>query len=164
MRIDASKIPLLHCNKLFVAWQRFFPFYVFEGIYMLTPEQLLAAQKANMEALHDLTTKAFESVERLVELNMTATKAMLDESAAHAQALLGARDMQELLALQASVFQPLAEKTAAYSRHLYDIAAGASANSARLWKPRWPSRKRSCLTWWKTPRKTPQPALKPPWP
>ena len=94
---------------------------------MLTPEQLLAAQKANMEALHDLTTKAFESVERLVELNMTATKAMLDESAAHAQALLGARDMQELLALQASVFQPLAEKTAAYSRHLYDIAAGASA-------------------------------------
>ena len=35
--------------------------------------------------------------------------------------------MQELLALQASVFQPLAEKTAAYSRHLYDIAAGASA-------------------------------------
>ena len=56
---------------------------------MLTPEQLLAAQKANMEALHDLTTKAFESVERLVELNMTATKAMLDESAAHAQALLG---------------------------------------------------------------------------
>ena len=68
---------------------------------MLTPEQLLAAQKANMEALHDLTTKAFESVERLVELNMTATKAMLDESAAHAQALLGARDMQELLALQA---------------------------------------------------------------
>jgi phasin family protein len=105
----------------------FFPFYVFEGIYMLTPEQLLAAQKANMEALHDLTTKAFESVERLVELNMTATKAMLDESAAHAQALLGAKDMQELLALQASVFQPLAEKTAAYSRHLYDIAAGASA-------------------------------------
>ena len=107
---------------------------------MLTPEQLLAAQKANMEALHDLTTKAFESVERLVELNMTATKAMLDESAAHAQALLGAKDMQELLALQASVFQPLAEKTAAYSR------------------------KRSCPTWWKTQRKTPQPALKPPWP
>ena len=51
---------------------------------MLTPEQLLAAQKANMEALHDLTTKAFKSVERLVELNMMATKAMLDESAAHA--------------------------------------------------------------------------------
>ena len=25
------------------------------------------------------------------------------------------------------MFQPLAEKTAAYSRHLYDIAAGASA-------------------------------------
>lgn len=29
MRIDASKIPLLHCNKLFVAWQRFFPLLCF---------------------------------------------------------------------------------------------------------------------------------------
>jgi 6-phosphogluconate dehydrogenase (decarboxylating) len=30
------------------------------------------------------------------------------------------------MALQANMFQPLAEKTAAYSRHLYDIASGTS--------------------------------------
>jgi len=30
------------------------------------------------------------------------------------------------MALQANLFQPLAEKTAAYSRHLYDIASGTS--------------------------------------
>jgi hypothetical protein len=29
--------------------------------------------------------------------------------------------------MQANLFQPLAEKTAAYSRHLYDIASGTSA-------------------------------------
>jgi phasin family protein len=42
-------------------------------------------------------------------------------------AVLSVKDAQELLALQAALFQPLAEKTTAYSRHLYDIATGASA-------------------------------------
>ena len=31
------------------------------------------------------------------------------------------------MALQSGLLQPLAEKTAAYSRHLYDIASGAGA-------------------------------------
>ena len=58
---------------------------------------------------------------------MTASKAALAESSEHAKALLSVKDAQELLALQSALFQPLAEKTAAYSRHLYDIASGSSA-------------------------------------
>ncbi|MDO8904773.1 phasin family protein [Hydrogenophaga sp.] len=91
---------------------------------MLTAEQIVAAHKANIETLFGLTTKAFEGVEKLVELNVQATKAALSESANSTQALLSAKDAQELLTLQASLFQPLAEKTVAYSRHLYDIASG----------------------------------------
>jgi phasin family protein len=94
---------------------------------MLTAEQILAAHKANVETLFGLTTKAFEGVEKLVELNVTASKAALTEAAGTTQAVLGVKDAQELLALQASLFQPLAEKTAAYSRHLYDIASGTGA-------------------------------------
>ena len=98
---------------------------------MLTAEQMLAAQKANVETLFGLTAKAFEGVEKLVELNVTATKAALAEAAGTTQAILGVKDAQELLALQASLFQPLAEKTAAYSRHLYDIASGTGAEFAK---------------------------------
>jgi phasin family protein len=94
---------------------------------MLTAEQIVAAQKANIETIFGLTQKAFEGVEKLVELNVQATKAALSESANSAQALLSVKDAQELLALQATLMQPLAEKTVAYSRHLYDIAAGAGA-------------------------------------
>jgi phasin family protein len=94
---------------------------------MLTVEQILASQKANIETLLGLTSKAFEGVEKIVELNMTASKAALAESSEHAKALLSVKDAQELLALQTAMFQPLAEKTAAYSRHLYDIASGSSA-------------------------------------
>ena len=98
---------------------------------MLTPEQLLAAQKANMETLFGLTQKAFEGVEKLVELNVQATKAALSESASNVQAVMSVKDAQELLALQASLMQPLAEKAAAYSRQLYEIASGTSAEFAK---------------------------------
>ena len=101
---------------------------------MLTPEQILASQKANMETLYGLTAKAFEGMEKLVELNLQATKAALSESAQHTQAVLSAKDAQELLALQASLFQPLAEKAAAYSRHLYDIASGTSADFGKAFE------------------------------
>jgi len=40
---------------------------------------------------------------------------------------MGVKDVQELLALQAGLFQPLAEKSASYSRHLYDIATSTGA-------------------------------------
>src|SRR4029078_4349151 len=93
----------------------------------LTHEQIIAAQKANVETLFGLTTKAFEGVEKLIELNVTASRAALAEAADTAQSVLNVKDAQELLALQAALFQPLAEKTAAYSRHLYDIASSTGA-------------------------------------
>ena len=99
---------------------------------MMTPEQLLASQKANVETLQSLTAKAFEGVEKLVELNVAAAKAALNESAQHTQAMLSVKDAQELLALQASLFQPLAEKAAAYSRHLYDIASGTGTEFSKV--------------------------------
>ena len=95
---------------------------------MLTAEQIMASHKASIETLFGLTHKAFEGVEKLVELNVQATKAALAEAGNHAQSVMGVKDAQEFLALQASMVQPLAEKTAAYSRHLYDIASAAGAD------------------------------------
>jgi phasin family protein len=96
-------------------------------IPMLTVEQVMASHKANIETLMGLTSKAFEGVEKIVELNLTASKAAMSESAEYAKAVLSVKDAQELLTLQSGLMQPLAEKTAAYSRHLYDIASGSSA-------------------------------------
>ena len=101
---------------------------------MLTAEQVMASHKANIETLFGLTHKAFEGIEKLVELNVQATKAALAETANHAQAVMGVKDAQELLALQAGMVQPLAEKTAAYSRHLYDIASSAGADLGKTFE------------------------------
>ena len=97
-----------------------------------TPEQFLAAQKASFETLFGLTTKAFEGVEKLVELNLQVAKASLAEAAETTQAAMAVKDAQELLALQASLLQPAAEKAASYSRHLYDIMAGTNAEVAKV--------------------------------
>ena len=100
----------------------------------LTAEQMVAAHKANVETLFGLTQKAFEGVEKLVELNIQATKAALAETANHTQAVLSVKDAQELLALQANLFQPLAEKAAAYSRQLYDIASGTGGDFTKAFE------------------------------
>ena len=88
----------------------------------LTPEQVLAANKANLETLFGLTTQAFAGVEQLIALNMSAAKAALGDAQHHTETLMSVRDAQELLSVQAQMFQPLAEKAAAYNRQLFDIA------------------------------------------
>jgi len=101
---------------------------------MLTTEQVLASQKAGTETLFGLTTKAFEGVGKLVELNMTAARAAVTEAQDNSKKVFDIKDAQQLLALQASLFQPLAEKTAAYSRHLYDIASGTGAEFSKAFE------------------------------
>jgi phasin family protein len=101
---------------------------------MLTVEQVMASQKASIETLLGLTSKAFEGVEKIVELNLSASKAAMAESADHAKAMLSVKDAQELMALQSGLLQPLAEKTAAYSRHLYDITTGSTAELTKAFE------------------------------
>lgn len=99
---------------------------------MMTAEQMMASHKANVEMLFGLTNKAFEGVEKLVELNLQVAKAALGEVAENTRAALSVKDAQELLALQASMLQPTAEKAAAYSRHVYDIAASTNAEVTKV--------------------------------
>ena len=99
---------------------------------MLTAEQFIAAHKSNVEVLFGLTNKAFEGVEKLVELNLQVAKAAMGEAAETTKAALSVKDAQELMALQAGLLQPAAEKAAAYSRHLYDIAASTNAEVTKV--------------------------------
>jgi phasin family protein len=114
--------------------QNEFPTPYFKEFLMLTVEQVLAANKANVETLFGLTGKAFEGVEKLVELNLAASRALLAESASQTQTVLNAKDPQELLALQSGLLQPLSEKAASYSREIYDIAAVTSAEFGKTFE------------------------------
>ena len=99
---------------------------------MMTTEQIMAAHKANIDVIYGLTAKAFEGVEKLVELNLQLARAAIGEAAENGKAALSAKDPQELLALQVGLLQPAAEKAAAYGRHLYDIATSTGAEVTRV--------------------------------
>ena len=94
----------------------------------LTPEQIAAAQKANLETLSGLTNQALQSIEKLVELNMQIAKQNLSDSMNSAKKALEVKDIQQLLAHQAEAVQPMADKIMAYSRHLYDLAHETQAS------------------------------------
>lgn len=92
-----------------------------------TAEQFIATNKTNLQAVEGLAAQAFAGLEKLVELNMAVSKSMLGESFGHIQAVLGAKDVQELLALQADFFKPLAEKSVAYVQHVQTIVIDSGA-------------------------------------
>lgn len=95
------------------------------------PEQFSAASKANVAAqlalFSTLSNKAFESVEKIIELNITAAKTSLVESNAAAKQLLAAKDVQEWMSVTAAYAQPNAEKALAYGRQIAGIASGVQA-------------------------------------
>jgi phasin family protein len=90
---------------------------------LTTPEQLATANKANVEAMLTLANTAFASAERLAALNLNTARAVLEDSVNNAKTLLGAKDLQEVISLQATLAQPSVEKAVAYSRSVYEISA-----------------------------------------
>jgi phasin family protein len=99
---------------------------------MITVEQIVNTQKSNIGLLTGLTGKAFEGVEKLIALNISVLKNAMTEAEQTTQAALSVKDPQELIALQQSILQPIAEKTAAYSHSVYEIAAATGAEVTRV--------------------------------
>lgn len=88
-----------------------------------TPEQIAATSKANVDAVLNAANTTFASAERLAALNLNTARAVLEESVANTKSMLSAKDLQELMGLQASMAQPMLEKAVAYSRSVYEIAS-----------------------------------------
>jgi phasin family protein len=99
---------------------------------MFTVEQIVNSQKTNLETSFGLAGTFFEGVQQLMDLNMEVAKSALSEAAQTAQAALSIKDPQELVALQATLLQPMAEKAAAYTRSVYEIAATTGAEVTRV--------------------------------
>lgn len=99
------------------------------------PEQFSSVAKANLESqlaiFAALANKTFESVEKVVDLNLNVAKASFEDSSIAAKQLLAAKDPQEFLSLTAAQAQPTTAKAIAYGRHLAGIATNAQAEFAR---------------------------------
>jgi phasin family protein len=88
----------------------------------VSPEQISAAGKANVETMMFIANTAFASAERLAALNLNTARSLLEDSVANVNAMLAIKDPQAMMGLQASLAQPAVEKAVAYSRSVYAIA------------------------------------------
>ena len=95
-------------------------------------EQFAEVNKANVETLLTVANAAFASTERLAALNLNTARAVLEDGAANTKALMGAKDVQELVALQSAMAQPMVEKAVAYSRNVYEIATQAQEELSKV--------------------------------
>jgi phasin family protein len=102
--------------------------HIFLENNMLTLEQLTSAQKNNLNVFFGVSEKAFAGLEKMVELNLAAAKAAMDDSVHQAHNLFAIKDPVEAFQMPTNVFQPLAEKTTSYSRHVYEIATSTGSD------------------------------------
>lgn len=96
------------------------------------PQQFFASQKASLEKVLAVQNTFFSGFEKLVDLQLKAIKATLDEVAQKSQEAIDVKDPQEALALGSAWAQPGAERAMAYSKHVYDIVSGVQSDLARL--------------------------------
>jgi phasin family protein len=98
----------------------------------VTPEQIQAANKATVEAFLAVANAQFAAFEKLATINADAVKTAFEDSISNTRALLGAKDVQELVSLQNTFAQPAIEKAIGYSRSLYQVATEANAELSKV--------------------------------
>jgi len=97
-------------------------------------QTLAAASKAGADFVLSLANAAFGSSERLAALNLSTSRALLDETVANARTLLEAKDVQEMIKLQAGLAQPLVGKATEYTRSAFEIAAQGQEEVAKVFE------------------------------
>ncbi|MFL9898049.1 phasin family protein [Paraburkholderia fungorum] len=91
------------------------------------PDQLIASQKSNAATLFALTNLAFESFQRLVELNLQTVRSALAKSETYWQEALSVKTPEEYITRQTNLLQPAAGQALSYSGQLYDIVSNTQA-------------------------------------
>jgi len=104
------------------------------------PEQLVAAQKTSVETTFVILNKAFDGIEKLVELNVQAVKSTLAENQEILAKALSAKEPHELFSQQTSQARLAIEKAQSYWRHVYEIISGTQTEFAALLEAKFKQR------------------------
>ena len=98
----------------------------------VTPEQVQAVGKANVETMLSLAATQFAAMEKLATLNANAVKSAFEDSLSNTRALFGAKDVQEFVNLQSTLATPVLEKAIAYSKSVYEVASETNAELSKV--------------------------------
>jgi phasin family protein len=99
-----------------------------------TADQVTDLNKNAIDVALGLAKLSFEATERVIGLNLEASKDSFAEASKTAKALSEAKDAQSLLELRAKITEANVEKALEYSRTLYEVAAETQAQLSALFE------------------------------
>ena len=96
------------------------------------PEQLMALNKANLEAAVRFAGIALEGAERMLELQLKAAKIAFADGVQQAKAFTEIKDVQEIAQLRNTLAQPTMEKATSYVKSVYDVVSATQSEMNKL--------------------------------
>jgi len=96
------------------------------------PEQLMAWNKANLEAAMRFAGIALEGAERMLEVQLKAAKSAFADGVQQVKMLAEVKDPQEFAQLKNTLVQPSLEKATSYVKSVYDVAAATQSEINKL--------------------------------
>lgn len=100
------------------------------------PEQMITANKENLETVLEFAGIAITGAEKLIDLQVKASKAAFADAAKSAKSMASAKDISALTDIQNTTFQPASEKTASYVRSVYSAMAETQGEMAKFLEER----------------------------
>lgn len=97
---------------------------------LLNSEQNTAAQRANTEASFALTNKAFESFQKVVDLNLKATMSGITEAEEVIRNALSGKSPQEWTTLCSGAVERIVPRIQSYCSQLFAITSNAQLDRA----------------------------------
>ena len=98
---------------------------------MFKIDQFSAANEAAIDQFNQFAKLSLANIEKFTALGLAATRENVEQAAAHAQALAGAKDVHEVIALNSAALEPVMKRAYAYSRSAYESAAEANTEVKR---------------------------------
>jgi phasin family protein len=99
---------------------------------MFKIDQLTAANEAAIDQFAHFAQLSLANIEKFAQLGLAATRENVEQAAAHAQALAGAKDVHEVIALNSAALEPVMKRAYAYSRTAYESAAETNSELKRV--------------------------------
>jgi len=101
---------------------------------MFKIDQLTAANEAAIEQFAHFAKLSVANAEKMTELGLGAARESVEFATGHAQSLAGARDVQEIFAINSSAVEPALKRAYAFSRGAFDTATETSDEVKRVFE------------------------------
>jgi phasin family protein len=101
---------------------------------MFKIDQLTAANEAAIEQFAYFAKLSVANAEKLTELGLGAARDSVALATEHAQSLAGARDVQEMYAINSAAVEPALKRAYAFSRSAFETAAETNDEVKRVFE------------------------------